>query len=266
MLENLHTHSTFCDGKSTPEQIVLSAIEKNFSAIGFSGHAYTPYDLRYCMKDTEGYIREILRLKEKYQTKIRVFLGTEEDAFAPVDRARYDYIIGSCHYCRTGEKYLPIDSSHGHFKTCLAAFDGDFLRMAESYYGAFCRYISERKPDVIGHFDLLTKYDEQGELSLLGDAHYRKIAEKYLYEAIKSHCIFEVNTGAITRGLRTAPYPSEHLLHILKKEGAPLTLTSDSHEAETLDSGFTEARATLRDIGFRELFVLTEAGFVSTPL
>lgn len=53
MLANFHTHSTFCDGKNTPEEIVLAALEKGFVSIGFSSHGYTPYDLRYCMKDTE---------------------------------------------------------------------------------------------------------------------------------------------------------------------------------------------------------------------
>ena len=61
MLANFHTHSTFCDGKNTPEEIVLAALEKGFVSIGFSSHGYTPYDLRYCMKDTDGYIADIKR-------------------------------------------------------------------------------------------------------------------------------------------------------------------------------------------------------------
>ncbi len=38
MLANYHTHTTYCDGKNTPEEIVLCAIEKGFTSIGFSGH------------------------------------------------------------------------------------------------------------------------------------------------------------------------------------------------------------------------------------
>lgn len=37
MLANFHTHTIFCDGKNTPEEIVLAEIEKRFSALGFSG-------------------------------------------------------------------------------------------------------------------------------------------------------------------------------------------------------------------------------------
>lgn len=80
MLVNLHTHTTFCDGKNSPEEMVLSAISKGFSVLGFSGHGYTSYDLSYCMKDMGGYISTVNMLKEKYKDKIEIYLGVEEDA------------------------------------------------------------------------------------------------------------------------------------------------------------------------------------------
>ena len=36
---NFHTHSIFCDGKSTLEENVLSAIEKEIKILGFSSHS-----------------------------------------------------------------------------------------------------------------------------------------------------------------------------------------------------------------------------------
>ena len=67
---------------------------------------------------------------------------------------------------------------------------------------------------------------------------YKKIAEKYMLEAIKSDCIFEVNTGAVSRGYRTAPYPSENLLYVLKKENAKVIISSDSHDKDNIDYNF----------------------------
>ena len=54
---NYHTHSTFCDGKDTPEEMVKTAIEKGFDVIGFSGHGYVK-DSSYAMtrENTEKYI------------------------------------------------------------------------------------------------------------------------------------------------------------------------------------------------------------------
>ena len=59
MLTNYHTHTTYCDGNNTPEEVVKAAIDMGFDAIGFSGHGYTDYDLSYCMKDTQKYLAEI---------------------------------------------------------------------------------------------------------------------------------------------------------------------------------------------------------------
>ena len=261
MIANFHTHTTFCDGKNTPEEIVLAAIEKGFSAIGFSGHGYTPFDLRYCMKDTEGYSAEINRLKEKYKNKIQVYLGVEEDAFSPLDRSRFDYIIGSSHYFCLDGKYFPIDSNHEYFKKCLEAFSYDTLRLAEAYYGAFCDYVNKRKPDIIGHFDLITKFDELGDSLFLKDPKYNAVAERAALNAAKSGSLFEVNTGAITRGLRTASYPAENLLFVLKKQDAGLILSSDSHEIATLDGCFEETKRYLYDVGFRHLYTLLDGKF-----
>lgn len=262
MRSNFHTHSTFCDGKNTPEEIVLKAMEKEFSAIGFSSHGYTGFDTRYCLKDTDGYIKEIHRLKKKYGNRIQIHLGVEEDAFCLVDRSRFDYIIGSCHYFRMGDRYLPIDSNYDCFKRCLAAFDQDVLRLAEAYYDGFCQYIASRKPDIIGHFDLITKFDELDRPRFFTNEKYKEIAAHYISEAAKSGCLFEVNTGAISRGLRTAPYPSEELLYTLKKRDAGLILSSDSHAAETIDFQFDATAYYLRCIGFTHLFTRHGDAFV----
>ncbi len=262
MLTNFHTHTNLCDGQNTPEQVVQAAIEKGFSALGFSCHGYTSFDLRYCVNDTEAYIAEILRLKEAYQDKIRIYLGVEEEALSPIDRSRYEYMIGSLHYLPFGGEYLPIDGNPDYFAQCLAACDGDEMRLAEGYYSMFCDYILRRKPDIIGHFDLVTKFDEIGVSHYFANEQYTKLAQKYLQEAIKADCIFEVNTGAMARGYRTAPYPHEDLLHTLKKADAKLILSSDSHAAETLDFGMEEAKKLLREVGFRKLYTLCDEGFV----
>lgn len=266
MLANFHTHTVFCDGKSTPEEVVLSAIQKGFSAIGFSGHGYAPYDLKCCMTDTEGYRQEILRLRDRYRNEIEIYLGVEEDAFYSVDRSRFDYIIGSCHFIRLHDKYYPIDSKYEFFKDCLALFEGDPLRFAEAYYQAFCDYLARRKPDIIGHFDLITKFDELDTSLFLQNPDYQKIAAAYITRAAQSGSIFEVNTGAISRGMRTTPYPSADLLHVLKKLDAPLILSADSHHKDTLDFAFEETKHCLREIGFTKLFTLRQGGFVPYQL
>lgn len=76
-LQNLHTHTTYCDGINTPEQVILTAIDKGFGAIGFSGHSYMYYSEEHSMslEGTEKYKAEISLLKQKYSDQIDVFCG-----------------------------------------------------------------------------------------------------------------------------------------------------------------------------------------------
>ncbi len=267
MITNFHTHSTYCDGDNTLEEIVLSAIEKGFSAIGFSGHGYTYFDLTYCMKDTDGYIAEINALKEKYRNKIQIYLGVEEDSRSPVkNREDFDYIIGSSHCTQKNSKLYAIDHSPELFEKCLEVWRGDTLAFAEEYYGSFCDYILKRKPDIIGHFDLITKFDENENTAFLENEEYKKLARKYIEIAAQSGCIFEVNTGGISRNWRKTPYPSEDLLYTLKKCGGRVLLSSDSHNKETLDFGFADATNLLREIGFEYVYTLFDGEFIREHL
>lgn len=267
MLTNLHTHTTFCDGDHTPEEIVLAALEAGFVSVGFSGHGYTSFDQSYCMQDTDGYVETVRALQRKYADQIDIYLGIEEDAFEPVDRTQFDYIIGSSHYFMKDGTYYAIDSDYNGFSTCLQVFDQDVLQMAEVYYNNFSRYIYERKPDIVGHFDLLTKFDESEEAPrFLQNDTYFEIAEKYLKQALQNDVIFEVNTGAISRGYRSSPYPHERLLHTIFKQGGKITLTSDCHVANALACHFDETKAMLREIGFDGFYVFRRDHFEKVAL
>lgn len=266
MLSNFHTHTDFCDGKSTIDEIVLKAIEKGFDAIGFSGHAYTDFDNRYCMQDTARYIMEVRAASEKYKNKIQVYLGTEEDIFGEADRGLYDYIIGSSHYVKKDGKFYDVDDSYETLKTCINAFGGDTIAYAEAYFNTFCQYILRRKPDIVGHFDLLTKFDEKYEPLFLGDKRYEQVAEKYLKKALESDCIFELNSGAISRGTRRTPYPAENLLYVIKKEKGKVIINSDSHEKNTIDFHFAEMKKLLSDVGFEYVYTLYNGEFIKDYL
>jgi len=263
MLTNYHTHTTFCDGKNTPEETLLVAISKGFAALGFSSHGNSP---RYGLRDATDYLAEIARLKEKYKNDIQIYAGIEEDASTFLDRSKFDYIIGSMHYLYIKGEYYTIDSSYELFCHRLELFGGDALALARHYYEAFCAYISDRKPDIVGHFDLITKFDEMDNSRFFGDPEYMELSEKYMALAAQNDVIFEVNTGAISRGFRSTPYPHERLLHVLKKSDCKVMLNSDAHSADAIDCGFDDACALLRGVGFTHSYVLYDGEFQKMPL
>ena len=262
MLSNLHTHTTFCDGNDTPEEMVLEAIDKSFASLGFSGHGYMDFDQSYCITDIKGYINEIKRLKEKYKREIQIYLGVEEDMLCPVqNRGDFEYIIGSSHYVQKDGKPFVLDIGNENFVTALNQFDGDIVSLAENYFSHFCDYILARRPDIIGHFDLLTKYDEKFDYGFTTNQKYIEVGKKYISVAAKADSFFEVNTGAIGRGWRTSQYPAEPLLHQIKKQGGKIVLNSDCHKKSWLDCSFGEVRLLLKDIGFECIYSLYNGEF-----
>ncbi len=266
MLCNLHTHTVFCDGENTPEEVVLTAINKGFTSIGFSGHAPVDFEA-FGMTDLDGYIDNINELKLKYKNKIQIYLGIEEDALCPVkNRNDFDYIIGSHHYIDFDDKILPVDLSYGEYKKILSCFNDDAVKFAERYYFRFCDFILKYKPQIIGHFDLITKFDERDNCFLLSNKEYNLTAEKYLSSVINSGCLFEVNTGAISRGYRTNPYPSENLLYLLKKADAGIIISSDAHNSENIDFNFKETESYLKDIGFKFTYIMYNNEFIKQVL
>ena len=78
---NYHTHTAYCDGENKPEELVKTALEKGFFALGFSGHSYTQMDKDFAMTPEKAavYRTEIAELKEKYRDKIEILCGIEQD-------------------------------------------------------------------------------------------------------------------------------------------------------------------------------------------
>ena len=82
-LSTYHSHSNFSDGKSSLEEMVISAIEAGCPEIGFSDHSHIP-DLVWCMdgQRISEYQDTVLALREKYSEKIKVYLGIEQDSYS----------------------------------------------------------------------------------------------------------------------------------------------------------------------------------------
>ena len=76
----------------------------------------------------------------------------------------------------------------------------------------------------------------------------------------------ELNTGAISRGYRTAPYPSIPLLKHLRDIGGSVIVPSDCHNKGHLTCFYPEAAELLRSCGFRTTLRLRKNGFEELPL
>lgn len=268
-LQNLHQHTTFCDGKNTPEEIVLAAIEKGFGSIGFSSHCYMEYAKYYCMplEKEAAYKQEIARLKEKYGHRIDVFCGLEFDICCPHRPEGYDYLIGSLHGLRFDGIDYEFDGIAEHFEKMITEhFDGDGMAFAKEYYRQLAWLPEFADVDIIGHFDLITKHRDTVNF-FDSDAKEYRFAAIEAAEALAGKIpYFEVNTGAIARGYRTTPYPDPFIIKEMKRLGFGVVISSDCHQAHLMDCYFEEAKALLRECGYTHRHILTKEGFVPVPL
>ena len=262
--QNLHCHTTFDDGKDSPETMVRAALETGFSSVGVSLHCPVPGEDDWCCKETNEakFIEEMRRLREIYAGRIEVWCGLEYD----VDAARrsvppYDYIIGSCHMLDG----IAIDRDPETAELLIAS-QGGSDRAAQLYYGRMTAMADFPEISIVGHFDLLTKYNERAPLYDTGSGIYRDAAFAAMERLSAAGKIFEINSGAISRGWRTAPYPEPELLRHLKSIGGRVCISSDAHSAAAMDCAFDRCEALARDCDFKELWHFNGSGFEAVEL
>lgn len=263
--QNLHTHSIYCDGKDTIEAMALEAINKGFNVLGFSGHGNCRNVDDYSMDEnnTKKYIEDVLAVKEKYQDQINIFLGVEQDVLGQRFKKHdpYDYIIGSVHFVKAGDKYLAVDFSSDVTKE-IVEYYGSFLNYAKSYFEEVKKIADMDEVDIVGHVDLLTKFNENEEFIKFDDPDYLKLAYNCIDQLLEKNKIFEVNTGAIARGQRKTPYPHKTLLKYIYDHVGKICLNSDCHNKEMLDCYYQESLELIQSCGFTTMMELTKDGFV----
>lgn len=234
-LQNLHTHSTYCDGENTIEEMIVAACEKGFDSIGFSSHSYLYEQLLSESKLLE-YKQEISTMKKKYADKIDIYCGLECEMSTPIDCSDCDYLIGAVHYLPVEEDFLPIDSSLQELKNLIEKyFQGNGMVCAKAYYQQLAKLPEYGDFDFIAHFDLITKYCEQAHLFDCQAKEYRWAAIETAEQLVGKIPYFEVNTGAISRGYRTTPYPDIYLLKELRRLGFGVIISTDCHDSRFLD-------------------------------
>ena len=261
---NLHTHTCFCDGKNTPREMVLSAIDQGMETLGFSGHSYTPFCLSATMLPEEEalYRKEVLALKEEFADQICILLGIEQDICSAPIREKYDFVIGSVHYLHVNGEYCEVDeSAQRQCSVVQRHFGGDFYRFVSAYYEAVAQVADKTECDIVGHFDLVTKFNEGNRYFDESDPRYLKAALDALDVLLEKDVLFEINTGAISRGYRRTPYPGPILLHRIAEKRGRVTFSADAHAKEGLLCGFEDSLKLARSAGLGSITMRTKEGW-----
>ena len=250
---NVHSHTAFSDGRNTAGEMVRAALALGFHTLGFSEHAPADYDDAAMPAARAGeYRAEVLRLRAQYAGQIDLLLGLEHDWLSPMDAAEYDYYIESVHYVNRDGALWSVDWTRQKLETARdTLYGGDIYALCRDYFKTVCESIEGTGAAILGHIELIMKFNEARDLFDDADPRYLGPALECATLAAESGRLIEINSGAVAKGYRTVPYPGEAMLRRACEAGGRVILTSDCHDMAFLDCHFAESAALAKACGFK---------------
>ena len=248
---NYHTHTSFCDGRSTPEEYVQEALRIGMEHLGFSSHV----DISPVM-DVPAYLAEVRRIQEKYRDQLDILCGGELDNMYP-DRhpLGFDYLIGSVHHMKAADEILAVDWKEDIFLHLLNDYyGGDGYRLSRDYFHLIAETYGRGRCDWIGHYDLIARHNNRFHFVDEDDPRYLNPAFEVMEYLVSEDLPFEVNTKLADQG---RIYPSKILLKKMKEMGGEIILSSDAHCAADLLRGFEQGLERVKACGFEHVNMLT---------
>lgn len=250
---NYHTHTVLCDGKNTAEEMVKRALDLGFEHLGFSGHMDPGVHM-----DWPTYVAEVRRLQGIYGERLDILMGVELDiVYDPSCCPEAEYVIGSTHFLPTDKGLMAVDWTYEVLQQlCLESFGGDWYALARAYYELEAQVYDRTHCSFVGHFDLVTRFNDQAHDFDETDPRYTGPALEAMKHLVEQGVPFEINCGGVNRGRKAELYPRHELLHALHDFGGEILINSDAHQAEKLDGGFDVAIATAIECGFTHVNIL----------
>lgn len=254
ILSDYHVHSSYSgDAKDSLEDMVVSAIDKGLKQICFTEHQdlcfpYNEGEEGMFDLNTDSYLYELLRVREKYSDSIRVLFGVElglqldavrENAIYAKSR-EFDMIIASLHLVDKIDPYYP---EYFEGKTEEEAYGTYFTRILENIR-RFENF------DVLGHLDYIVRYGANKDANYRYDI-YKSTIDQILEFLIEHEKGLEVNTAGLRKGTRDV-HPTIDILKKYKEMGGELiTIGSDAHNVHDIAANFDRAEEALKECGFK---------------
>lgn len=245
MIANYHTHTWRCNHASgTEEEYVQAAVQRGLQVLGFADHA--PYcfpdgyysGFRMKPEETANYASHLLKLREKYASRIDIRVGVEmeyypaffSDTVLMLCDSQVEYLILGQHFVgnEIGEPYS------GKATTDEALLQRYCHQVMDAMNTGLFTYVAH--PDVF-HF--------------VGDpAVYEKHFRPLCREARACGIPLEINLLGLNESRH---YPTPLFWNIAAEEGCTAILGCDAHTPEALLDVETEIRARkmAKDIGIK---------------
>lgn len=270
MRTDYHVHTEFSDDSNYPmEQVIKDAITKGFDELCFTDHvdygikkdwdepgemiyrkggAGEPDQMPVANVDYPVYYKTFQKMKELYQDKISLKFGLEFGMQAHTvekyeklfSRYPFDFIILSVHEIEDKEFWDQGFQNGMTQQEYNERYYEEMLYLVQNYHNY----------SVLGHMDLITRYDKAGVYPF---EKLKPILTKILKTVIADEKGIEVNTSSHRYGLKDLT-PSRDILKLYKELGGKIiTIGSDSHKPEYLGAFVDETKEELKALGFEQI-------------
>ncbi len=247
---NLHTHTPYCDGRSSIHDMVDEAERIEIKVLGFSSHG--PVSLGSpCNIPFANVAQYLAEIREEAQdcSAVNILCGMEIDYLgknegphsAYFQDLELDYSIGSVHFLRDRKgEYQDCDGKPERFAKYLKYNFGNDLRyVVDKYYDAYLEMMQTGGFTILGHPDKIARNASYIDPDIETYPWYQKWIDTLIDEAAKKDFLMEVNTKIMTREGRI--FPAENVLPRVIAANIPIVVNSDAHEASLLTAGRSAA-------------------------
>ena len=254
----------FCShATDTLEEVVSTYINKGFHWVGITEHI-PPIEDRYLYPEEikagfnskslynrfEQFITSCRHLQRKYSDKIKIYVGFETEYYRGaiqylkdlIQKFEPDYIVGSVHHVDD----ISFDYSEKTYNKAIKVAGG-IEALYCRYFDAQYQMITELRPPVVGHFDLIRIYDPDYKQHI-NLTQVRDRVQRNLELIRRLNLILDVNARALTKGA-DEPYPTLSILKQAVKLGIPLVPGDDSHGIDTVGLNIDRVIKVLIEVG-----------------
>jgi len=234
-----HVHTFRCGhAGGASRDYVRTAIAKGLDEIAFTDHVPLYFmegddplpEFAMAKDELDGYVAEVLALREEFRGDIDVLLGLECDYVEgrePELRSLlspypWDVLLGSVHWVAGAWIDAPGSARRHEVEGSRAIFS--------EYYRLLSLAAASGMFDVLTHFDLPKKFGHRRPFECAGD-------EAAAVEAARESGIAVELSSAGLRKPIGEPYPAPPLLRALVLAEIPLVLSSDAHAPQEVAWG-----------------------------
>lgn len=261
MFADYHVHTAFSDDSVYPmEDVIRDAVRMGMEEICITDHV--DYGIKEdwdCGKeilyrngeplanvDYPRYMEKLKELQRLYGDQIQIRTGMEfgvqMHTISQFDtlfkRYPFDFIILSIHQVEDKEFWTQDFQRGRSQKGYNERYYQEMLDVVKAY----------KEYSVLGHVDLIVRYDEQG---IYPFEKVESMIREIFQVAIADGKGIELNTSYHRYGLKDTT-PSVKILELYRELGGEIvTLGSDSHKPEHLGAYIREGQALLKELGFK---------------